>query len=61
MSHKVIIINNVTAAFSDAEVRAEMTPAQCTEVDAILQCEEPTPQQFRELTHRLNRLYAQDD
>ncbi len=61
MSHKTVIINNMTAIFSSPDVRSEMTTEQCQCVDSILQSEEPTPQQFRELTHRLSRIYSADD
>lgn len=61
MSHRVIIISKIAEAFASPEVREEMTAQQCQNVDSILACEEPTPSQVRELTHRLNRVYSADD
>lgn len=61
MAHKVVIVNKLREAFSDSGVRAAMSSAQCAEIDSILQSDELTPKQFRELTHRLNRIYCQDD
>lgn len=61
MSHRVVIINKLREAFGNEEVRASMTSTQCGKVDAILQVDEPNSQDFRELTHRLNRIYSQDD
>ncbi len=61
MSHRTVITSSFATIFATPDVRAEMSSTQCAEVDSILQCEEPTPKQFRELTHRLNRIYATDD
>lgn len=61
MGHKVIITDKFREIFADSEVRTEMTPQQCNNVDFILNCSDPTPGQFRELTHRLNRIYDRDD
>jgi len=61
MTHRVVISRKVKEAFADESVRAEMTPQQCTKVDEILQSEEPSPHEFRELTHRLNRVYCKED
>jgi len=61
MSHRIVIARQVKEAFQDQSVRAEMTPQQCTKVDEILQSEEPSPSEFRELTHRLNRVYCKED
>lgn len=61
MSHRIIIARKVAEIFAAPEVRAEMTAQQCACVDAITQKEEPSDQDFRELTHRLNRVYSKDD
>ena len=61
MSHRTVIINRVAPLFTEAAVRAELTAEQCSCADAIIQSNEPTPREFRELTHLLNRAYSKED
>jgi hypothetical protein len=62
MSHRVIIIDSLTAALQDPEVRDTFTPAQCVKVDQILNGPQPcSDEDFRYLMRRLSRAYCAED
>jgi hypothetical protein len=63
MSHREIIIDAITPALRDAEVRDTFTPAQCTKVDQILNAGPAncSDEDFRYLMRRLTRAYCAED
>lgn len=61
MSHRTVITSSLRTLFSDPEIQSEMTVAQCERVNQILQADEPSDDDFRYLTRRLNKAYCQDD
>lgn len=61
MSHRIIIMNAVKAAFQDSEVRSELTTSQLAKVDQICTQAEPCDEDFRYLTRRLTQAYCQED
>lgn len=61
MSHRVVIINKMRETFADPEIQSAMTVAQCERVNQILQADEPSDDDFRYLTRRLNKTYCHDD
>lgn len=62
MTHRVVISGKVAEMLSDPEVREQLTPAQCTKVDQILNSPQPCgDEDFRYLMRRLTRAYCQDD
>jgi hypothetical protein len=61
VTHRIIITQKIAGIFADPAVREEMNPNQCAKVQNILVNEEPAPEEFRELTHCLNRIYSKDD
>lgn len=61
MSHRIPIINKMREMFADPEIQSEMTVAQCERVNQILQANEPSDDDFRYLTRRLNKTYCHDD
>ena len=62
MSHREIIIDAITPALNDAEVRDTFTPSQSTKVDQILNGPQPCcDEDFRYLIRRLTRAYCAED
>jgi hypothetical protein len=62
VSHQVIIINAITPALQNEEVRENFTPQQATKVDQILSGPQPcTDHDFRYLLRRLERAYCSED
>jgi hypothetical protein len=62
MSHREIIIDAITPALNDEEVRDTFTPSQCTKVDQILNGPRPCgDEDFRYLMRRLTRAYCAED
>jgi hypothetical protein len=62
MAHKVIIIDSISNALQDSEVRDTFTPAQCVKVDQILNGPQPcSDEDFRYLVRRLTRAYCAED
>lgn len=63
MSHRVIIIDAITPALQNAEVREHFTPAQITKVDQIIAAGESacSDEQFRFLQRRLAAAFCSED
>jgi hypothetical protein len=62
VSHQVIIINAITPALQDEEVRETFTTGQCAKVDQILNGSQPCgDEDFRYLMRRLTRAYCSED
>jgi hypothetical protein len=63
VGHRVIIIESITPALQNEEVREHFTNAQCAKVDQILAAGESacTDEQFRYLQRRLAKAFCQDD
>lgn len=61
MSHRIIIARAVATATADPVVREQMTTEQCTCVDAILQNEEPSVNDFHDVLHVLYKTYKKPD
>jgi hypothetical protein len=62
MTHRVVISSKVSEALTDPEVREQLTPAQCTKVDTIVNGTQPcSDHDFRYLLRRLAQAYCTDD
>jgi hypothetical protein len=63
VSHnREIIIDAISPALRDPEVREHFTPQQATKTDQILNGTQPcSDHDFRYLIRRLERAYCQDD
>lgn len=62
MTHRVVISSKVAEALQDPVVRDELTTAQCTKVDQILNGPQPCcDEDFRYLMRRLTRVYCVED
>ena len=62
MSHQIIIIESITPALQNSEVREHFTTEQCAKVDQIIAGPKPcSDEDFRYLQRRLAQVYCSGD
>lgn len=61
MAHRTVITSSYATMFASQEVREQLTSAQCTCADEILNLSEPSDEDIRDLGRLAVRAYRKDD